>query len=96
MFLSKYLDDFSFEEVLDNYNFEFICQLDEENFVNIYNLLKKYNFYFINDIIVNYLEIFTLNYEIVEQGILSLKEKLGDKFVYIIGNDMRYLNELLD
>ena len=30
------------------------------------------------------------------KGILKLREKLGNDFVYIIGNNMKYLNEILD
>ena len=31
----------------------------------------------------------------LEKGILKLREKLGNDFVYIIGNDMKYLNEII-
>lgn len=60
------------------------------------NLFKKYKFYFIDDIILRYLEIFDMDEEIVEDKIKNLKEKLGEKFIYIIGNDLRYLDEILD
>ena len=29
-----------------------------------------------------------MSYDDVDNGIISLKEKLGDNFVYIIGNNM--------
>ena len=32
----------------------------------------------------------------VEEKILELKDKLGDKFNYIIGIDMRYLESILE
>ena len=59
-------------------------------------VLKKYNFYFIDDIILNYLEIFSMEAIEVEEKILELKDKLGDKFNYIIGIDMRYLESILE
>lgn len=96
MFLVKYLGDFNYREILDNYDENYLLQLDENNFIKIYNLFKKYKFYFINDIIVNYLEIFSLNDSVVESKILKLKEELGINFVYIIGNDMRYLEKILN
>lgn len=96
MFLRKYLNDFYFELLLETYKEYYLEILDEDNFVKIYNLFKKYNFYFINDIILKYLEIFTLNPEIVDAKILYLKEKLGEKFVYLIGEDMCYLENILD
>ena len=34
--------------------------------------------------------------EFINKGILKLKDKLGDNFVYLIGNDLSYLDEFLD
>ena len=96
MFLQKYLSSIYYDLVINNYDYDYLMMLDETNFGKIYNVLKKYNFYFINDIILNYIEIFFMTVEEVEKGIIKLREKLGDKFVYIIGNDMRYLDEIID
>lgn len=95
MFLEKYLDEFYYNMVLDNYEYEYLKTLDEDNFKEVYNLLKKYNFYFINDIILNYIEIFELDTNLLEEKINILKEELGDNYIYIIGNNMRYLEALL-
>ena len=94
MFLDKYLDNFYYDLVYDNYDFSYLEGLDENNFRDIYNIFSKYNFYFINDIILNYMELFEMEPNNVEKGILKLREKLGNDFVYIIGNDMKYLNEI--
>ncbi len=96
MFLEKYLDEFYYNMVLDNYEYEYLKTLDEDNFKEVYNLLKKYNFYFINDIILNYIEIFELDTKLLEEKINILKEELGDNYIYIIGNNMRYLETLLE
>ena len=37
-----------------------------------------------------------LDKEVVERGIIKLREKLGDRFVYIIGNNLSYLREIYD
>ncbi len=95
MFLEKYLDEFYYNMVLDNYEYEYLKTLDEDNFKEVYNLLRKYNFYFINDIILNYIEIFELDTNLLEEKINILKEELGDNYIYIIGNNMRYLEALL-
>jgi len=94
MFLSKYLDDFYLTLVKDNYEDFFINEIDEDNFIKVYNIFKKYNFYFIQDIILAYLDIFTLDDQVVEKGILKLKEKLGNKFVYLVGNNISFLEEI--
>ena len=96
MFLEKYLDEFYYNMVLDNYEYEYLKTLDEDNFKEVYNLLKKYNFYFINDIILNNIEIFELDTKLLEEKINILKEELGDNYIYIIGNNMRYLEVLLE
>ena len=95
MFLEKYLDEFYYNMVLDNYEYEYLKTLDEDNFKEVYNLLRKYNFYFINDIILNYIEIFELDTKLLEEKLNILKEELGDNYIYIIGNNMRYLEALL-
>lgn len=95
MFLDKYLNETYLDLLYDKYEKWYINEIDETNFNKIYMLFKQYEFYFIEDIIINYLEIFNLSKEIVEQGIITLKEKLGDNFVWIIGNDISYLQELL-
>lgn len=95
MFLNKYLDEFYYNLLLDTYEEEYLNDLDEENFIKIYNLFNEHNVYFINDIILNYIEIFFMDVQIVQDGFISLKEKLGDNYINIIGNDMKYLQEII-
>lgn len=95
MFLNKYINEFYLNLIYDNYEEDFINSLDEKNFIKISNLFKNNNFYFINDIYLNYLEIFNLDYEEIFNKLEILKNKLGNNYNYIIGNDMRYLEFLL-
>ena len=96
MFIKKYLSDFKYNLLIEKYTNLYINSLNEKNFIDVYLVFKKYNFYFIEDIIVNYLEIFELDSDYVEKEIQILKEKLGTKYVYIIGNDMKYLSEIVN
>ena len=96
MFLKKYLSESKFNLLLNIYEEFYLNDLDENNFIEIYNLFKKYNFYFVDVIILNYLEIFSMEPIEVEEKILELKDKLDDKFNYIIGIDMRYLETILE
>ena len=80
----------------DIYEEWYLEGLDEKNFIEVYDVFKRYGFYFIDDIILNYLDIFCFDREEVEDGILDLKKELEDSFVSIIGNDMRYLEKILE
>ena len=90
--LNEILSSNKLKLLYDKYNDYYIDGIDYDNLISIYNLFKKYQFYYIDDILVNYLEIFEKDYDYVEDKILELKEKLGNNFVFIIGNDMRYLD----
>lgn len=96
MFLDKYLDNFYYDLVYGNYASSYLEGLDEDNFAAVYNVFGKYNFYFVNDIILNYMELFEMEPNDVEKGILKLRDKIGPDFVFIIGNDMKYLDEIID
>ena len=96
MFLNKYLNEFYYNEVLDNYEEDYLLMMDEDNFKKIYDLFKINRFYFIQDIVLKYLEIFNMDYDEVKNKLENLKNYLGDNFVYVIGNDMKYLNYILE
>ena len=96
MFIHKYVNDFYFTQIMSNYDIQYLNTLSEVNFIKIYNLFKQYDFYFIDDIILKYLEIFSLDYKKVLRGIILLKEALGDNFVDAIGKNIAHLNLLLE
>lgn len=96
MFYKNYLSSIKYYILLDTYKLDYLKTIDENKFKEIYELFKKYKFYFIDDIILRYLEIFNLDSKIVEKGILELNKELGNNFVYLIGDDMRLLEKILN
>ena len=96
MFLENYLDEFYYNQVLDNYKYEYLENIDVNNFKQVYDILVKYNFDYIEDIILNYIELFELEPSYVEDSIKNLIDELGDNYVRIIGNDMRYFINIID
>lgn len=95
MFFHKILDDTMYELLFETYNKEYLLSFNKTNFLEIYKLLRKYNFYYINDIILYYLEIFELDKEVVEKKIKELEKLYGKDFVYTIGKDISKLEFFL-
>lgn len=96
MFLDKYLSDTYLELIYDNYNEDYIKLLDENNFNEVYRLLKNYDFYFINDVILNYLELFEIEEKYVKLAIMDFKEILGNDFVKKIGKNMMLIDKIIE
>ena len=59
-------------------------------------LLKQNNFYFIEDIILNYLELFEIDVEYVENAILDVKAVLKEDFVNKIGKNMEIIDKIIE
>ena len=95
MFLDKYLNDTYLDIIYSNYDEEYINILDEDNFNKVYNLLKKNNFYFIEDIILNYLELFELEDKYIELALNDIKDILGDDYVKKIGKNMTIIDKII-
>ncbi len=96
MFLEKYLNDTYLNIIYDNYDEDFLNQLDEDNFRKIYILLKTNNFYFIDDIIINYLELFEIEAKYVQLAITDIKSVLGEDYVKKIGQNMTFVDKIID
>lgn len=96
MFLENYLDEFYYNQIIDNYDYDYLCSLDYNNFKQVYNILVRYNFDYIEDIILRYIELFELEAKYVEDSINRLINILGSNYVRIIGNDMRYFDNIID
>lgn len=96
MFLSKYIDDIYIKILYSNYDINYLNNLDENNFFQVYNFLKQKGFYYLDDIILNYLEIFTFDYHKIEQALNIIKVSLGDNYIEIIGNNMSIIDKIID
>ena len=95
MFLEKYLNSTYLDLVYSNYEDDYIKLLDEDNFNKVYILLKNNNFYFIDDIILNYLELFEIEEKYVQLAIFDFKSRLGDNFVEQIGKNMPIIDKVI-
>jgi len=96
VFLQKYISEENYECILEEYNDKFLSTLNEKQFLEVCSILKRNNIYCIEDIIVNFLELFTLEVSDLEKRITKLKEQLGKNYNFIIGSDLRFVNLLLE
>ena len=96
MFLDKYLNSTYLDLIYNNYNENYLNTLDEDNFIQIYNLLKKYNFYFIDDIILNYLELFEIKEEYVDKVLNIIKNEIGNNWIKEIGRNMTIIDKIIE
>ena len=71
LFVKKYLTDLEYRLLLNNYEMSYLELLEEDRFDTIYNLLIEYKFWFIKDIIIKYIEVFTYPKEVIEKRIIN-------------------------
>lgn len=96
MFLETVLSEVNFNLILDKYDEEYLNSLDPYIFASIYNIFIDNKFYFIEDLIIKYLEMFTLNDLVVRDAIDSLKEEYGEDYIYHIGKDLSILDDAIN
>ena len=96
MFLHKYLNSLYLDLVYSNYEVDYINSIDEDNFNKVYVLLKNNNFYYIDDIILNYLELFKIDEKYIYYAICDIKSIIGNNFVQIIGKNMTLIDKLIE
>ena len=75
-------------DIIDKYNLSVIKNIDKENMIKIISFLEKEDCYYIDDIIEDYLDLFTIN---IEKFILIyniLNKKYDNSFLEYASFDM--------
>lgn len=96
MFLDKYLNSVYMDIIYDTYDEEYLKTLDENNFLRVCSLLKSKVFYFIEDIIIKYLELFEIDVRYIERAINDMERKLGSNYINILGNNISMISDVID
>jgi len=100
MFINKYLNETYLDMLYDTYNEDFIHTLDEKNFTEVYNLLKSKGFYFIEDVILKYLELFEIDPKYISLALDDIEKEFGKEYPTLIGKHItlmeRVLNKAID
>ena len=95
MFLDKYLDDLRLKILYTNYNEDYLNSLEESSFEEVYTLLKEKGFYYTNDIILNYLELFTIDKKYVEKSLNEIASLIKDNYIEYLGKNMPLFDKVI-
>lgn len=95
MFLDKYLDDLRLKILYTNYNEDYLNSLEESSFEEVYTLLKEKGFYYTNDIILNYLELFTIDKKYVEKSLNEISSLIKDNYIEYLGKNMSLFDKVI-
>ena len=96
MFLNKYMNEIYYNQIIKKYDKEYLNLIDEELFLRNYEIFQKYNFYYIDEIILYYLELFELDNEELDIKLQYLIKKLGYDYLEIISKNIFILDNILD
>lgn len=82
------------QDIFEKYNDSVIKNLNEENLKKIVSFLEENNCPCIEDIITDYLDLFTIEYDEFVRKYKILNEKYNHHFLEKVSEDMNLLEEL--
>lgn len=93
-YLSAILSQDQLEEILDTFDTEFLLKLDDENVQKIFLYLEKHNFTYLEDIILQYTDLFIFPFEEFTRKFEKLKEKYCANFNAYLAFHLDILEEM--
>ena len=81
------LDNIDIKVLKENFDDEIISQLDKQNVNKIYNYLINLGVYYAKDIFISQADLFLLDYDLFVEKFEKLKQKLGDNYIDMLGED---------
>lgn len=84
------------EEILDKYSDSINEKLNLENIAKIIYFLKEKNCTYIKDILEDYMDIFTIEYDVFVSRFNHLDEKYNNRYINICNVNMNHLEELFN
>ncbi len=82
------------DEILDKYSISVLNNLNKENIYKIIAFLEKNDCVCIDDIIEDYLDIFTIEYDTFVDKFEQLNKKYNNKYLNMVSENMSLLEEL--
>ena len=84
------------EESFEKYSINVLKNIDRINMEKIIKLLKNNNCCFIEDIIEDYLDLFTIDYKVFKEEFNKLNKEFNGNFVKCVGYDMNLLEHFFE
>ncbi len=95
MIFDKYLDEEELDELFENYHISYLKNIDSILFEQNYQLLVSLGFDYMEDLVIKYLALFTLDTSILEKRLRILKNMLGENYIEIISNNLTILDSII-
>ena len=90
------LDNIDIKVLKENFDEEILSQLDEQNISKIYNYLIDLGVYYAKDIFISQADLFLLNYDLFVEKFEKLKNKLGNNFIAMLGEDCSLIDSMYE
>lgn len=81
------LDNLDIKILKENFDDEIIAQMNSQNVERIYNYLISLGVYYAKDIFISQADLFLLDYDLFVEKFEKLKQKLGDNYIDMLGED---------
>ena len=90
------LDSIDIKILKENFDENIIGRLDSENVSKIYNYLINSGVYYAKDIFISQADLFLLDYEVFVLKFEKLKNKLGNDYVDMLGEDCSLIDVMYE
>lgn len=82
-------------EIIDKYEMSVLKNIDKDNMIKIITFLQENKVIYIEDIIENYLDIFTIPYDEFIEKFSKLNKKYNNELVNMLNDDVNVLEEII-
>lgn len=83
-------------EILEKFSPSILNKLNRDNFDKIVKFLKNEGCECIDDIIEDYIDIFTIEYTEFQKKYVKLNDKYSNQYLKLVSEDMNYLEEIFN
>ena len=90
------LNNIDIKKLNENFDSYILNQLDKDNVNKIYSYLIKEGIYYAKDIFISQADLFLLDYYLFVEKFEKLKNKLGNNYIEMLGDDCSLIDIMYD